>query len=136
MVKVNRLSIWIMDPTFKSFRNLLTNQSKSNYKIAPNNYQLNGNRQIGVFEDVGGNLCTIDGIYSIKSNNVDDEQQRFSPRSDKVQTNGNFTTHFMKFFSQYSCGSFESLSCLTPVVCRWERVFQLYYFYFLFYFFT
>lgn len=114
VVAISRMSIWIMEPTFKSFRNLLTNQNKSNYKIAPNNYQLNGGRQIGVYEDAG----IIDGIYSIKPNNFDELQQRFPPRSDKEQTTGGLSTHLIKYWTQYSCGSFESLSCLTPVVCR------------------
>lgn len=95
----------------KSFRNLLSNQSK-NYKISPNNnyrpteVKLSG--LSGTLDDSSGS-CHIDDVYAIKRSRVDgDCNQR--TLCDIICGN------FVKFVGNYN--SSFCLTVLTPVACR------------------
>lgn len=99
----------------KSFRNLLSSQSKS-YKISPNNayhpteVKLNG--LSGALDDSTGS-CNIEDIYSIKRNKPDSAHDSDCRRSFTDVICGNC----VKFVTNYN--SSFCLTVLTPVACRY-----------------
>lgn len=96
----------------KSFRNLLSNQSK-NYKISPNNsyhpteVKLNG--LSGGIDD-STSSCNIEDVYSIKRNKADSDCNQRT-LADVICGN------FVKLFGNYKSGFFLTV-LFTPVACR------------------
>ncbi len=114
----------------KSFRNLLTSQTK-NYKISPDNYEkhvkLNGltPTHLDYFEDTSTS-CSIDGIYTIKPNSGGDETGSKNDTSSSNNNNhhttlfGYLSNHFRRLLNfYYNCKNTHCLlTYLTPVACR------------------
>lgn len=99
----------------KSFRNLLSNQSK-NYKIAPNsNYhppevKLNG---LSATIDDSSSSRGIDDVYSIKRTKADGGHDSECNRRNLTDV---ICGCFVKLFGNYN--SSFCLTVLTPVACR------------------
>lgn len=95
----------------KSFRNLLSNQSK-NYKIAPNNYHPTEVKLGGLSDDSTSSRNTED-VYSIKLN------KNRNSSCDRDCNSRKLTDVICGSF--VNSGSYNSSFCLqvlTPVACR------------------
>lgn len=99
----------------KSFRNLLSNQSK-NYKIAPNNYRPTEVKHGGISEDSTSSR-SIEDIYSIKLNKVDSSS--CDSDVDRRKLTDIICGSFIKFVGNYN--SSFCLTVLTPVACRYSE---------------
>lgn len=96
----------------KSFRNLLSNQSK-NYKIAPNSYHPTEVKLNGLNDDSSPSCHNLEDIYSIKLNKVDSSN---ASECDRSTLSDAICGGLVKLVGNYN--SSFCLTVLTPVACR------------------